>query len=241
MMAQVQCRRWTWRPMLYLQASLVLTYSWNYSPEISSLTVDNDTNTNFSESRSDVWFSNNRSYFGSRTNNFEYFLQVIIKRINTLFGKDKVKSRIALSRIESIVNRRKHSQEISPENQEDWGGRNDVSVDENKQEVDYIDEIRRNEMYLQENIRRSARMPHNDTKRGLKARRFLSNVQKSLKKHVEQGGAAWQTSRKEIKKTFQTYYECLKKKVETIRKEEFPIKAFLAIEGESVQMTCEAW
>ncbi|BFY99318.1 hypothetical protein BsWGS_02358 [Bradybaena similaris] len=224
--------------MLYLQANLVLSYSWNDSSEISSQTVNNDTITNFSESRSDIWSSNNGSYFGSRTNNFEYFLQVITKRINTLYGKDKVKSRIALSRIESIINRRQHSQEIYHENPEVWGGRNVVSVDDNNQEE--IEEIRRNEMYLEENIRRSAGMPHNETKRGLKARRFLSNVQKSLKKHVEQGGATWKTSKKEIKKTFEAYYECLRKKVETIRKEEFPIKAFLAIEGESVQMTCEA-
>ncbi|CAG5119996.1 unnamed protein product [Candidula unifasciata] len=37
---------------------------------------------------------------------------------------------------------------------------------------------------------------------------------------------------------FETYYKCLQEKIQTIHKEEFPIKAHLAVEGESVQMLC---
>jgi len=56
-------------------------------------------------------------------------------------------------------------------------------------------------------------------------------------KNLLKGG--WSISRKEAKKIFEAYYKCQQAKVDSLRKEEFPIKAALAVEGEKVVLTCQ--
>lgn len=82
---------------------------------------------------------------------------------------------------------------------------------------------------------------HVEVKRGSKERRFLSNVKSSLKEHVRKGEIMWKKSRKEIIKSFEKYYRCLKNRIQTMRKQEFFIKALLAIEGEKTEMPCIVW
>ncbi|RUS80513.1 hypothetical protein EGW08_011734 [Elysia chlorotica] len=76
-------------------------------------------------------------------------------------------------------------------------------------------------------------------KRSSKEKRFLSNLKSSLKKHLENRHGTWAISSKEAEKLFQTYYQCITDRMELLKAEEFPIKAFMAVEGEKVMMECK--
>ncbi|KAH9500282.1 hypothetical protein Btru_073621 [Bulinus truncatus] len=71
-------------------------------------------------------------------------------------------------------------------------------------------------------------------------RRFLSNVRKKLKDHVNKE-ADWGPSNKEAAEMFDKYNECLQQKLSSLETEEFPIKPIMAIEGEKIVMECLVW
>ncbi|GFS19041.1 Ig-like V-type domain-containing protein FAM187A [Elysia marginata] len=82
---------------------------------------------------------------------------------------------------------------------------------------------------------------HTTVKRGVSAgkqKRFMSNLKSSLKKHMKNRHGSWAVSQKEADKLFQKYYQCITDRLKLLQAEEFPIKAFMAIEGEKIMMEC---
>ena len=86
----------------------------------------------------------------------------------------------------------------------------------------------------------SKRIPKK-TRSGHKGKRFMSNLKSSLKKHLKNRHGTWAISQKEADKMFKKYYQCITDRLELLQAEEFPIKAFMAIEGEKVMMECNIW
>lgn len=67
----------------------------------------------------------------------------------------------------------------------------------------------------------------------------MSDLKSSLKKHLKNKHGSWAVSHKEADKLFQKYYQCITDRLKLLQAEEFPIKAFMAIEGERVMMECK--
>ncbi|GFO05314.1 Ig-like v-type domain-containing protein fam187a [Plakobranchus ocellatus] len=67
----------------------------------------------------------------------------------------------------------------------------------------------------------------------------MSNLKSTLKKHLKNRHGSWAVSQKEAEKMFKNYYQCITDRVKLLQAEEFPIKAFMAVEGEKVLMECK--
>ncbi|KAK3767082.1 hypothetical protein RRG08_017956 [Elysia crispata] len=76
-------------------------------------------------------------------------------------------------------------------------------------------------------------------RRAKKEKRFLSNLKSSLKKHLKNRHGSWAVSRKEAEKLFQKYNQCITDRLDLLQADEFPIKAFMAVEGEKIMMECK--